>query len=500
MTGAVEGPKQASKAPPVARLRGLSGKVLTLAIVFVMIGEILIFLPSLANYRVTWLKGRIAMAEVAALAVEAAPDNQISDDLRKELLSAAGVEVVALKRDQSRHLVLVTDEPSTVVARYDLRDNRTFQLLLDAVTTMLAGGQRVITIVDKPPNMSGDEIELAMSEAPLFAAMVGYAVNILALSVVLSIIVAGFAFIALDRMLVVPIRRLTRSMVRFREQPEDQSRIIEPSGRNDEIGRAEQELQAMQRDLAGTLQQKSRLAALGLAVSKVSHDLRNMLSTTQLISDRLSSVQDPTVQRVAPKLVSSLDRAIGFLAQTLVYGRAEEAPPRRDRFPLRLLVEEVIDMVVVQASSRTVLYNDVPAEVVVDADRDQLFRVLMNLARNSTEAMDMQEEPAAAPSQTADGMVRITGWREGSVVMIEVRDNGPGVSQRAREHLFEAFRSSARTGGTGLGLAIASELVRAHGGDIRLVAEAVRGAVFHISIPDRVAELRPGRRGQREAS
>ena len=246
----------------------------------------------------------------------------------------------------------------------------------------------------------------------------------------------------------------------------------------------------MQRDLAGTLQQKSRLAALGLAVSKVSHDLRNMLSTTQLISDRLSSVQDPTVQRVAPKLVSSLDRAIG-LAQTLVYGRAEEAPPRRDRFPLRLLVEEVIDMVVVQASSRTVLYNDVPAEVVVDADRDQLFRVLIDLARNSTEALDLQEDPAAAPSQTADGMVRVTGWREGSVVMIEVRDNGPGVSQRAREHLFEAFRSSARTGGTGLGLAIASELVRAHGGDIRLVAEAVRGAVFHISIPTALPSSAP---------
>ena len=156
-------------------------------------------------------------------------------------------------------------------------------------------------------------------------------------------------------------------------------------------------------------------------------------------------------------------------------------------------------MVVVQASSRTVLYNDVPAEVVVDADRDQLFRVLMNLVRNATEAFDAQEDPTV-PSPTADGMVRITGWREGSVVMIEVRDNGPGVSQRAREHLFEAFRSSARTGGTGLGLAIASELVRAHGGDIRLVAEAARGAVFHISIPDRVAELRPGRRGQREAS
>ena len=70
-------------------------------------------------------------------------------------------------------------------------------------------------------------------------------------------------------------------------------------------------------------------------------------------------------------------------------------------------------MVVVQASSRTVLYNDVPAEVMVDADRDQLFRVLMNLARNSTEALDLQEEPGAAPSQAADGMVRVTGQLRG---------------------------------------------------------------------------------------
>ena len=154
-----EGSRQTKSPPRIDRLRGLSGKVLALAILFVMIGELLIFMPSLANYRVSWLKGRIAMAEVAALAVEAAPDNRISDDLRKELLSAAGVEVLALKRDQSRHLMLMADKPPTVVARYDLRDTRIFQLLFDAVTTMLAGGQRIITVVDKPPNMSGDEIE-----------------------------------------------------------------------------------------------------------------------------------------------------------------------------------------------------------------------------------------------------------------------------------------------------------------------------------------------------
>ena len=120
--------------------------------------------------------------------------------------------------------MLMADEPPTVVARYDLRDTRIFQLLFDAVTTMLAGGQRIITVVDKPPNMSGDEIELAMSEVPLFAAMVGYAVNILALSVLLSIIAAGL-----------PHRPRSTSVVPSAASPtawsvfasnQDQSRII----------------------------------------------------------------------------------------------------------------------------------------------------------------------------------------------------------------------------------------------------------------------------------
>jgi len=476
-------------------LKGLSGKVLLLTIAFVMLGEVLIFLPSIANFRLTWLKSRIAQAEIAALAVEAAPTRMLSGDLRSELLKGAGVLVVSLKKGDTRKLVLRGDSDHMIDAAFDLRSTSWAHAIMDAFGALFASSERVIGVTDVPPNMSGDFIEIALDEALLRKAMFGYAVNILLLSIVLSLIVAGLVFLALNQVLVKPMQRLTANMLAFGEKPEDPGRVIVASARQDEIGVAERELHDMQLQLAAMLQQKSRLAALGLAVSKVSHDLRNMLASAHLLSDRLAMVNDPTVQKFAPKLIGSIDRAIDFCVQTLKFGQAQEAPPRREKFPLQPLAEEVIDGAVVQASSRVALYNNIPPSLIADADRDQLFRILTNLARNAIQALETQQ---TVDPQSLDGAVTLKAWREGSVVIIEIADNGPGVPEKIREKLFEAFQSANRSGGTGLGLAIAAELVRAHGGDIRLGHQPEgSGAVFHFTIPDRVAELRSGRRGER---
>jgi signal transduction histidine kinase len=474
-------------------LRGLSGKVLLLTIIFVMIGEVLIFVPSIANFRITWLKNRVAQAEIAALAVEAAPTRMLSPDLRNEILKGAGVRVVALQKGGTRQLVLRSDVDAMIDASYDLRTIRWFPAIVDAFTAMAAGDGRVIGITDIPPNMSGESIQIALDEAPLRAAMFGYALNILILSIILSILVAGLVFLALNRVLVRPMQRLTQNMLAFAERPEDPTRLIAPSERKDEIGLAERELHDMQQQLQTMLQQKSRLAALGLAVSKVSHDLRNMLSSAQIISDRLSMVEDPTVQKFAPKLIASLDRAITFCVQTLTYGRAQEAPPQRERCELRPIVEEVVDTAVAQASQRIALYNNVGHGTIIDADREHLFRVLTNLVRNAVQAIETSH--ANDPS-SRDGSITIRAWREGSVCCIEIRDNGPGIPEKVRERLFEAFQSASRAGGTGLGLAIASELVRAHGGEIRLAETGESGTSFVVSVPDHVTELRSGRRGE----
>ncbi|MGI9462587.1 MAG: sensor histidine kinase, partial [Aestuariivirgaceae bacterium] len=481
-------------APPRPRpWRGLSGKVLALSVLFVMVGEVLIFLPSIANFRVGWLQNRIAIAEVAALAVEAAPDKKVSDELRKELLRGAGVSVVALKRGNTRHLMLQSDVSPVISESFDLRVGNWMMMIHDAFEVLVNGGNRTIRVVDVPPNMSGDFIDVTLDETPLRMAMLTYSGNILKLSVILSLFVAALAFLAFNQVLVQPIRRLTTNMLRFAGQPEDTSNIILPTARQDEIGVAERELQHMQTELTGMLQQKNRLAALGLAVSKVSHDLRNMLASAQLISDRLAMVDDPTVKKFTPKLISSLDRAIDFCAQTLKFGRAEEAPPRRERFELRGLADEVIDTAVVQAASHIVLFNDIGRNVEIDADREHLFRILMNIVRNAVQALQTAATDAGVDGE---GQVRLKAWREGARTTVEISDNGPGVPEKARQHLFQAFRGSARSGGTGLGLSIANELARAHGGEIRLLADDNPGAAFWVVIPDRIVELHAGRRGR----
>ena len=488
-------PEKASNQSKQPRaLRGLSGKVLLLTIIFVMLGEVLIFVPSIANFRIQWLKGRIAQAEIAALAAEAAPDQILSSDLRSEILKGAGVLVVSLQKGESRKLALRSDGDYMIDANFDLRTTMWYHAIKDAFGAMWAGENRIISVVDKPPNMSGDLIEIALQEQPLRSAMFRYGINILLLSIFLSLLVAGMIFAALNWLLVKPMQRLTRNMVAFGQNPEDFSRIITPGMRRDEIGIAERELHGMQTDLASMLQQKNHLAALGLAVSKVSHDLRNMLTSAQLISDRLSNVEDPTVKRFAPKLISSLDRAIEFLSQTLKFGRAQELPPQREALDLSALVDEVIDAGVVRNPNRIRMFNNVLPDVVVDADREHLNRVLTNLTRNAIQAIEFLH---AERSDAPDGAIALQARREGSVTVIEVTDNGPGIPAQIRQRLFQAFQSAARQGGTGLGLAIAAELIRAHGGDIQLESSTEAGTCFVITIPDQAVQLRTGRNGDR---
>ncbi len=199
--------------------------------------------------------------------------------------------------------------------------------------------------------------------------------------------------------------------------------------RGDEIGVAERELSDMQRDLVSMLHQKSRLAALGLAVSKINHDLRNLLASSQLISDQLASVPDPRVQRFAPKLMRSLERAIAFCQSTLSYGRAQEAAARPPHDPDRAGGRRGAR---VRRTGRGCVdrldQRDRARASPIDADPDQLFRVLLNLVRNAAQALEGRPASDAAICQ-----IRITGRREGSVAIIEVSDTGPGVpAQGAR--------------------------------------------------------------------
>jgi hypothetical protein len=461
---------------------GLSGKLLILTILFVMIAEVLIYVPSVANFRVTWLKDRLQTGYTAALVLEAAPNGMVPDSLAKQILDSIGARAVAMKMGERRRMLAIDDMPPEVTDTFDMRTVTSFDAIVDAFKMMVNTRRDDVMRVVGPAPMGGEYIELLMNEQLLHKAMLRYSGDILLLSLLISCITAALVYLSLHYMFVRPMRRVTANMVAFRADPENPDRIIAPSSRGDEIGLAERELATMQTELASMLHQKSRLAALGLAVSKINHDLRNLLSSAQLFSDRLATLPDPGVQRFAPKLMRALERAIAFCESTLSYGRLQEPPPERRPILLEPLVEEVHETLNL-ADSPIRWISAVERGLTVEADYDQLFRILLNLTRNAVQAM----ESRAARDPGRD-QIRITGRREGAVVVIEVSDTGPGFSGKAREHLFEAFQGSTRPGGTGLGLAIAAELVRAHGGEIRLV-EGTIGATLRLTIPDRAVEL-----------
>ncbi|MGD9802862.1 MAG: sensor histidine kinase [Hyphomicrobiaceae bacterium] len=455
-----------------------------LTTLFVMLAEVLIFVPSVANYRNTWLMDRLMSAQLASLAAEATPTGDVPIKLRAELLRTAQVKAVALKRNDQRLLVLQSDMPVAIDQTYDLTELRhgglpaKLQSIGDTLGVFFSRNKRMLRILGKPTDDAGDLIEMVLPEAPLRAALHRFALNILGLSVIISIFTAALVYLALNYLMVRPMERIARNMVRFAENPEDRSRIIEPGARRDEIGTAERELAHMQTELSQLLSQKSRLAALGLAVSKINHDLRNLLANTQLLSDRLTSSPDPTVQRFAPKLMASLDRAIAFCNDTLKYGRAAEQPPRREAFRLLGLVEEVGDGLGLPREGAIGWEVAVTPDLVVDADREHLFRVMNNLVRNAVQALENHAGDALQ-------VIRVIGDRAQARVRIVVEDTGPGVPPKARERLFQAFQSTTRRGGSGLGLAIAHELIVAHGGTLRLL-DTTPGATFEIVIPDRM--------------
>jgi signal transduction histidine kinase len=469
------------------RRLGLSGKLLLLTIPLVMIAEVMIYVPAIANFWTNRLNDRLAAANTAALVLDAAPLGMVPDSLSQQILTSIRARAVAIKMGQQRRLLASAELPAAIDHDIDMRTLTVWSSITGSLQMMLERGDQAIRVVGAAPG-SAQFIEVVTDEKPLRQAMYRFSRNLLVVSLLIAVLTAALVYLALHYLFVRPMRRLTAGLIAFHEDPESSARIIVPSQRGDEIGVAERELSDMQRDLVSMLHQKSRLAALGMAVSKINHDLRNLLASSQLLSDQLASVPDPRVQRFAPKLMRSLERAIAFCQSTLSYGRVQEAAPDRRMVPLEPVVAEVRETAGLATDASITWISAVERGLRVDADPDHLFRVLLNLVRNAAQALETRPSGDSGIQQ-----IRLSGRREGAVAILEVADTGPGVPQKAREHLFEAFQSSGRPGGSGLGLAIAAELIRAHGGDILLV-EGTIGATFRIVIPDRPVELQSVRK------
>jgi signal transduction histidine kinase len=396
----------------------------------------------------------------------------VSDSLRRDLLFHAGAHSISLKEPERRTLMMMTDAPPMVDVDVDLRDADAMTMIVQTLQTMVQGQNRIVRVVGPSPRASAGTLQVVIDEAPLQAEMKAFSVRILTLSIIISLFTAGLVYLSLHWLMVRPMLRLRNAVMRFRESPEDAAASIPSTRRRDEIGLVQRELANMQRELRTALRLKTRLAALGAAMAKVNHDLRNTLAGAMLASDRLSAIEDPEVKRVTPQLYAAIDRAAALCRRTLDFVSTDRPLLHDSGFSLRALLDEVAASVDGFGNGHhrpRIVVED--CGVGVTADRDQLFRVFNNLVLNAVHAG--AEE------------IRIDAGIARERIEIFVRDDGPGIPARVRERLFQPFAGSGSDGGSGLGLVIAREIVTAHGGDLTLERTGPGGTVFQVALPQR---------------
>lgn len=455
---------------------GLSARLLTLTILFVSAGGALALPPALASFERQWLLERVRAAETVYLFADIVRSS-VDAPKREQLLRGAGVEWVAVQtKDLGLSLVLQGKRTPQTPYFVDLRGQAPTAWLAAPFQTLSSGPGRSVRVRAEPRFISAQFIEIVAPDAELKRELVNYLWRMVLIVALVASTAGVLVYLSLNLFLVRPMQRITYAMERFRVDPEDDEARVQLSGRRDEIGRAETELDRMQADLRVALNSRARLAALGEAVAKINHDLKNMLTSAQIASERLAALKDPKVSQALPRLERALDRAVKLASGVLAYGKTQEAAPEPRAVPLAAAVATAAEEARLPEPGVRLVCR-IPAAEQVNADPDQLHRILANLLRNARQAIELQE------GRAQPGRIEVTLKRADNASLIRVADNGPGVPERVRERLFQPFAGSGRSDGAGLGLAIARELAHGHGGDLTLVETSDKGSIFEVRLP-----------------
>jgi len=477
VTSATTPDEQIIKIPLWRRLRVRLVALICLSVFFT---EILVFIPTLANVERRWFENRHQSLHALAL-VLADDQTAFERDLYRPILRASealGLRVVSAP--EGTILEMRREKSDFIIDRtIDVAHFSNIKLALHALETLFSqNGERILQL-DGIIGNSGVELSVIMTDRSLRQALVVYAERFSAISLTIALIAASLIYVIVSLVLVRPIQKIYSNILDFVADPANPSRIMIPEERHDEVGFAQRRIATIETALQQNYVRRKRLADLGLAVSKINHDMRNMLASAQLISDRLSEVDDPLVRRLAPKLMHTLDRAISYSQSVITHGRVRETVPHIKPLHLHQLVEDVFGMLDAHGSHEVELCNHVAEDFEIKADSEHLHRVVTNLCRNSIEAMTTQKNVhKETPKQ-----IIIEARHEGKSSIIAIKDTGPGFSARARAHLFEPFQGSMSKNGTGLGLAICDELIRAQNGTICLIDdENWSGTCFEIRL------------------
>ena len=454
----------------------LAWRLLLLTFGFTVVVEVLIIAPSAASFHERWLLDRLQSAELASVGVEALPYSAVEDDTAEQLLRIGGVQAVVVGDQGVRRLLLQAPNLPRTPDLIDLRQRRPVARTLDPWRTLFGHPDRSIRVQARPRYRSGDFIEILAPAQPLKLELRVFLLNSLLMSLLISMVAGGLLYGGLAFLVLQPLRRVTRSIEHFAIDPAREG--DPPSDRHDEIGRVERELARMQEEVRVSLRSRARLVALGEAVAKINHDLRNMLTSAQLASERLADSPDPEVARVLPRLERALGRAAALSRNVLEYGKSEEPAPQRIRIALAAAIAAAAEDAGLTAEGVR-LSKTIPARFAIHADPDQLHRILVNLMRNARQAI----EGDATRRTGRRGLVRVTASSEGDDCILRVADDGPGIPPRLSESLFEPFVSGRASDGAGLGLAISRELAVSHGGMLMLVETGPAGTTFELRLP-----------------
>jgi signal transduction histidine kinase len=451
---------------------GLSSRILGLAILFVLVVEALVFLPSAANYRANWVETRVEQARIAVLALDASPDRMVSDELERALLERAGVLGVAEGVDGMRVQLFDAVRPpagTPIMVRTDRL--RTFGAVGDTLGALFGSPDRLMVIRDAPAE--GEYLDILVPLGALKSELIAFCWRILGLSLFIAIAVGALIYLALYLYVVRPIKRVTASVEQFRDNPRDWTRKLETTRRSDQIGRAQNALAELESAVQSAFRQRERMAQLGEAMAKINHDLRNSLAAAQLVSDGLARSEDPKVQRAAPRLERALERAINLAQATLSFGKGETLEARVETVALDPALNEALEEGL--AAHPGIDWKVRCDDIHCRADADYLHRIIVNLSRNSAQAMVRHDTPEAC--------LELSAINGGGHVEITLADNGPGIPSKVREKLFQPFSAAGSRDGTGLGLAIARELAEAMGADLSLVKSDATGTEFRLQLP-----------------
>ena len=456
----------------------VSFKLLILTIAFVMTGALVFFVPTLGAVHRSWFDERFSAAHIAAIALKGSPDEEIAEAVREGILQDAGLIAILQQEGGARYLLISPPEIPQISRTIELHQSGAFTHMASALQALFFGKGQIVRASNAPQSEEGGRLEIIFEESALQETLLDYSGTALEIMVAISALTALFLFLSTHRILVRPLKRLISNMAAFREAPENSRLILRARPRHDEIGETEKALADMQIRIHESFHHKNRLAALGVAVNKINHDLRNILSSVQLISDRLQESSDPAVQRIAPRLLAAIGRASALCARTLEYGRFEPSVRKAERIHLRSLVEDAGEAASLPKGGVIRWVNEVPPDLYIEGNPQHLFRILLNLGRNATEAIGRMEEIQDPPGRITVSAEEAA--HEGKI-HLSVEDTGPGLPEGMGENLFRPFVSGSK--GSGLGLAISRELAQAQGGGLTLERSSEKGTRFLITLP-----------------